>query len=97
MCHFYITTDYSTVLTLTKNREYPARGLACISRSLPACNLQGQDGASGEKAFSSAMASLAEDLARSNVEGAEDPLAKTLADLSKNLSSDAEKVWAFSV
>ena len=38
------------------------------------------------------MSSLTEEMAKTEVEGADDPLAKTLADLSKNLSSDAEKV-----
>ncbi|KAF0291519.1 Peroxisomal biogenesis factor 19 [Amphibalanus amphitrite] len=49
-------------------------------------------GGGGDAAFSALMSSLAEEMAKTEVEGAEDPLAKTLADLSKNMSSDAEKM-----
>ena len=52
----------------------------------------GGGGGDGDAAFSALMSSLTEEMAKTEVEGADDPLAKTLADLSKNLSSDAEKV-----
>ncbi|XP_037069616.1 peroxisomal biogenesis factor 19-like [Pollicipes pollicipes] len=50
------------------------------------------EGGQAEAAFSSMMANLAEEMAKTEVEGAEDPLAKTLADLSKTMTSDAEKM-----
>jgi len=57
-----------------------------------------QEGAGGASAdtdsgsMASSVAGLAEQLARADVESADDPLARTLAELSRNLSADAEKV-----
>lgn len=51
-------------------------------------------GGAGDAAFKALMTSLTDEMARSEVEGGEDPLAKTLADLSKTLTSDAKKAGA---